>query len=200
MPAVKLCYRKLDFESRLAKNHTTTIALKGKKDSAALMNVKMQDICTVLWGFRKWERVDATWLHFPYAMVLVHWPEHILRVRLGNLPVTVASFLFSKVIKTTPASGTEGGLGVLMGIKPSWEPPSSAAKQVVFTHSKARFCSSTRPVLTSARVSSASQIRITSTIKHQFWETGICQLREDSLPVMLSAGQLLLTYLTGYIG
>lgn len=46
-------------------------------------------------------------------------PEHILRVRLGNLPVTVASFLFSKVIKTTPASGTEGGLRVLMGIKPS---------------------------------------------------------------------------------
>lgn len=48
MPAIKLCYRKLDFESRLAKNHTTTIALKGKKEFAALTNIKMQDICTVL--------------------------------------------------------------------------------------------------------------------------------------------------------
>lgn len=47
MPAIKLCYSKLDFE-RLAKNHTTTIALKGKKEFAALTNVKMQDTCTVL--------------------------------------------------------------------------------------------------------------------------------------------------------
>lgn len=48
MPAIKLHYRKLDFESRLTKNHTTTIALKGKKEFVALMNIKMQDICTVL--------------------------------------------------------------------------------------------------------------------------------------------------------
>lgn len=50
MPAIKLCYSKLDFESRLTKNHTTTIALKGKKEFAAWTNVKMQDICTVLWS------------------------------------------------------------------------------------------------------------------------------------------------------
>jgi len=48
MPAITLCYSKLDFESRLAKNHTTTIALKGKKEFAALTSVKMQDICAVL--------------------------------------------------------------------------------------------------------------------------------------------------------
>lgn len=48
MPAIKLCYSQLDFESRLAKNHTTTTALKGKKESAALRSVKMQDIFTVL--------------------------------------------------------------------------------------------------------------------------------------------------------
>lgn len=39
MLAIKLCYSNLDFESRLAKNHTT-IALKGKKESAALINIK----------------------------------------------------------------------------------------------------------------------------------------------------------------
>lgn len=41
MPAIKLCYSKLDFESRFTKNHTTTIALKGKEKFAALTNVKM---------------------------------------------------------------------------------------------------------------------------------------------------------------
>lgn len=85
MPAIKLCYRKLDSESRLAKNHTTTIALKGKKEFAALTNIKMQDIGTVLRGFCKREHVDATWLHFPYTMVLVHLLERFSLVRLGNL-------------------------------------------------------------------------------------------------------------------
>lgn len=141
MPAIKLCYSKLDFESRLAKNHTTTIALKGKKEFAALTSVKMQDICAVLWGFCEWEHVDTAWLHFPYMMVLVNLPERVLWVRLGNLPVTVASFLFSKVIKTIPALLTEGGLGVLMRITPLGEPPSSVAKQVILTHSKARLYS-----------------------------------------------------------
>lgn len=48
MSAIKLCYSKLDFESRLATGYTTTIALKGEKEFAALMNLKMPDICTVL--------------------------------------------------------------------------------------------------------------------------------------------------------
>lgn len=34
-----------------------------------------------------------------------------------SLCITVASFLFSKVIKTTPAWLTEGGFGVLICIK-----------------------------------------------------------------------------------
>lgn len=38
MPAIKLCSSKLDFESGLAKKHTTTIALKGRKESAAFTN------------------------------------------------------------------------------------------------------------------------------------------------------------------
>lgn len=53
---------------------------------------------------------------------------HLVR-RLGNLPITVASFLFSKVIKTIPALLTEGGSGVLKRLEPWWEPPSSVAKQ-----------------------------------------------------------------------
>lgn len=79
------------------------------------------------------------------------------------------------------------------------------AKQVI-SHILKPDCILIQPVLTSAlsridaRVSSASQIRITSTIRHQFRETGIRQLRKDSLPVMLLAGQLLLSYLMEYIG
>lgn len=48
MPAIQLCYSKLDFQSRLAKGHITTIALKGKEEPAALMNTEMPGICTVL--------------------------------------------------------------------------------------------------------------------------------------------------------
>lgn len=47
MPAMKLCYSKFDSESRVTKNHTTTIALKGKKGFAALTNGKTQGSCTV---------------------------------------------------------------------------------------------------------------------------------------------------------
>lgn len=204
MPAITLCYSKLDSESRLTKNHTTTIALKGKKEFAASTNIKMQDICTVLWGFCKREHVDATWLHFPYVMVLVHLLLGRFWVgRLGDLCITVAS-LFSNVIKTIPAWLTEGGFGVLIWIKPLWEPPFSVAKQVIL-HILKPDCIFTQPVLTfalsrtDAWVSSVAQIRITSTSKHQFWKTEMCQLSKESLPVMLLAGQLL-SYLTEYIG
>lgn len=48
MPVRKLCYSKLDFHSLLAKGHAITIALKGKEEFAALMDVKVPGICTVL--------------------------------------------------------------------------------------------------------------------------------------------------------
>lgn len=42
--------------------------------------------------------MDATWLNFPYKMVLVNLLKCSLLVRLSNFFITVASSWFSKVI------------------------------------------------------------------------------------------------------
>lgn len=58
----------------------------------------MQDVHTVPWGFCRREHMDATWLNFPYKMVLVKLLKCSLLVRLSNFFITVASSWFSKVI------------------------------------------------------------------------------------------------------
>lgn len=119
MPAIKLCYSKLDFESRLAKGHATTIALKRREGICCIYKTKkyarylycpVRFLQTGTYGcnMASFSLHDGTSLST--KMLLVSKARQ-------SLSITVASFLFSKVIKTTPAWLTEDGLGVLILIK-----------------------------------------------------------------------------------
>lgn len=120
-----------------------------------------------------------------------------------SLCITVVSFLFKNVIKTIICLITRGWVWGFNSDQTLVRASIFCGKAGDFTLLKWDWMFS-KPVLTfalartDALVRSVSQIRITSTIKHQFWKTEMCQLSKESLPVMLLAGRLL-SYLTEYI-
>lgn len=119
MLAIKLCYSNLDFESRLAKNHTT-IALKGKKESAALINIKNARYLYCPAKFLQKGTCGCNMASFSFHDGTSSSTRTLLVSKARqSLPITVASFLFSKIIKTVRAWLTEGGFEVLIRIKPA---------------------------------------------------------------------------------
>lgn len=94
---LKLRNSKRDFQ-RLVRDHTREHSPSRQEKLLSSTNLKMQDVHTVPWGFCRREHMDATWLNFPYKMVLVKLLKCSLLVRLSNFFITVASSWFSKVI------------------------------------------------------------------------------------------------------
>lgn len=80
---LKLSNSKLDFQ-RLVRDHTRERSPSRQEKLLSLTNLKMQDVHTVPQGFCRREYMDATWLNFPYKMVLVNLLKCSLLVRLSN--------------------------------------------------------------------------------------------------------------------
>lgn len=160
----------------------------------------MPDICTVLWGFCKREHVAATWLHFPYTMVLVKLLECFLLVRLGNLSPSQLLPSCSEN-KDHPCLVNRGWVWDFNSGQTLVRASIFCGKAGDWTNSKARLYFHTTlfwlcSIGIDVWVSSRSQIRITSTIKHQFWKTETCQLCRFSLQCCWQAS----CYLTEYTG